>query len=125
MDKISLPQMEFMACHGVYPEEKVNPQLFRIGVEMDTDITKAGESDDLADTVNYAALYLSIKNLVENHTFALIEKLATEIAQMILGEEKVAAVTVTVEKAGAQVTAEVAIPARVSITRRREQEREA
>lgn len=117
MDKIILPQMEFMACHGVYATEKKQPQLFRVRITMEMDLTAAGLSDDLNDTVNYGETYLHIKQLVEGNTFDLIEKLAAEIAQMVLQEKSVASVTVQVEKAAAQVTPEITIPACVEITR--------
>ncbi|MCI8335821.1 MAG: dihydroneopterin aldolase [Peptococcaceae bacterium] len=117
MDKIILPQMEFMACHGVYAVEKKQPQLFRVRVTMEMDLMAAGLSDDLNDTVNYGETYLRIKKLVEENTFDLIEKLAAEIAQLVLQEKPVKSVTVQVEKAAAQVTPEISIPACVEITR--------
>lgn len=117
--KITLPQMEFMACHGVFPEEKQTPQLFRIGVEMVLDLTAAGASDDLTQTVNYGEVYLRIKQLVEGNTFNLIETLATKIAEEILKNKGIELVTARVEKAGAQVTPEIAIPACVEITKMR------
>ena len=119
MDKIILPQMEFMARHGVFAFEKEQPQLFRLSLTMETDLTAAGKSDDLADTVNYGEIYLQVKRLVEENTFDLIEKLAAEIAAKVLANERVSGVTVRVEKAGAQVTSEVAIPACVEMTRRK------
>ena len=119
MDKIILPQMEFMACHGVYETEKKIPQLFRIRIVMETDLSEAGFSDDLNDTINYGETYLTVKQLVEENCFALIEKLAAEIAQCVLQDQRVVSVTVQVEKAAAQVTPEITIPACVEITRTR------
>lgn len=120
MDKIILPEMEFMACHGVFAFEKETPQLFRVSLTMETDLVAAGKSDDLVDTVNYGEIYLQVKHLVEENTFDLIEKLAAEIAAKVLANGQVSAVTVRVEKTGAQVTPEVAIPACVEITRRKQ-----
>ena len=117
MDKIILPCMEFMACHGVYPIEKETPQLFRVSLEMATDITLAGETDDLNNTINYAQIYSAVKELVEKQTFDLIEKLATEIARLVLAEKGIDQVTVRVEKRGAQVAPDITIPACVEITR--------
>ncbi len=119
MDKIILPCMDFMACHGVYQIEKENPQLFRVSLVMETDVTQAGGTDKIEDTINYAQIYSQVKALVEGQTFNLIEKLATEIARLVLKEERIAQVTVRVEKQGAQVTSDVAIPAGVEITRKR------
>lgn len=117
MDKIILPQMEFMACHGVFAAEKENPQLFRVKITMEIDLAAAGISDNLDDTVNYGETYLAVKKLVEGNCFNLIEKLAAEIAQEILQDKRVVCVTVQVEKEKAQVAPGITIPAQVEITR--------
>lgn len=106
-----------MACHGVFAAEKETPQLFRVRIAMETDLAAAGISDNLDDTINYGETYLAVKKLVEENCFNLIEKLAAEIAENVLQDKRVYAVTVQVEKEKAQVAPEITIPARVEITR--------
>ncbi len=118
MDKIILPQMEFMACHGVFAAEKKHPQLFRVRLVMETDLMTAGVSDNLEDTINYGETYQTVKRLVEENCFNLIERLAAEIADMVLENKQVALVTVQVEKAAAEVMPGMVIPACVEITRK-------
>lgn len=120
MDKIILPQMEFMACHGVFATEKEHPQLFRVRIAMETDLTAASISDDLNDTINYGEIYMAVKKLVEENCFNLIEKLAAEIAQKVLQDKRAASVTVQVEKEKAQMAPEITIPACVEITRKQQ-----
>ena len=121
MDKIILPRMEFLACHGVYEKEKQIPQTFCIGVEMGVDLKKAGETDDLTHTINYAPVYENIKQVVMHHCFDLIETVAERIAQNILAEGAISYVTVRVEKTHAQMADGNCIPACVEITRSKEE----
>jgi len=87
-DKIILKNMKFYAYHGVLPEERIKGQYFIIDVELYTNLTLAGNSDNLEHTVNYAEVYNDIKNITLKNKFMLIEKLAETIAQFILGKYK-------------------------------------
>lgn len=84
MDKIYLNDMQFYGYHGVLPEETVLGQLFRVTVEMAVDLRQAGETDDLAATVNYAEVYALCKEIVEGRPYQLIESVAEKIAAAIL-----------------------------------------
>ena len=61
MGQIRLNGMKFYACHGCYLEEQLNGNHFSVDVTMDTDMTKASESDDLNDALNYAEAYEIVK----------------------------------------------------------------
>ena len=87
-DKIILKNMKFYAYHGVLPEERIKGQYFIIDVELYTNLTLAGNSDNLEHTVNYAEVYNDIKNITLKNKFMLIEKLAETIAKFILGKYK-------------------------------------
>ena len=54
MDKIRIDDIKIYAYHGVLPEEKKNGQYFYVSAELELDLKKAGVSDKLAQTVNYA-----------------------------------------------------------------------
>lgn len=84
MDKIKLERMEFYGYHGVFPEENKLGQRFCIDVELCLDLKPAGASDDLERTVNYAEVYETIKEIVEQRKFRLIEALAEHIASAVL-----------------------------------------
>lgn len=83
-DCIILNDWRFWGCHGVYEEEKIHPQEFRVDIELYLDLAKAEASDDLQHTVDYARLYCQVKKLVEESSYNLLESLAGAIARLVL-----------------------------------------
>jgi len=84
-DRIVLRAMIFEGRHGVLPEEKATPQPFEVDVELALDLRLAGESDDLAATVDYREAFEIARAVVEGPTRELIEALAESIAARLLG----------------------------------------
>jgi len=76
--------MKFYAYHGVFPEENRLGQQYKVDVEVLVDLQKAGQTDDLQYTVNYAEIYEIVKEKVEKERYQLIEALAENIATKIL-----------------------------------------
>ena len=85
-DRIVLHEMVFQARHGYYDHEQVTPQRFEVDVELNFDLRPAGLDDDLAKTVDYAAVYAATRQIVESTTFRLLEALAEAIGHEILAE---------------------------------------
>lgn len=98
MDTVFLEGLQFYAYHGVNPEERTLGQRFRVDVALATDLRPAGQSDDLAQTINYSAVYQQVRAVVEGPPRDLIEAVAEEIAAVLLGQFPATAVTVTVRK---------------------------
>ncbi|OQY31261.1 MAG: dihydroneopterin aldolase [Spirochaetaceae bacterium 4572_59] len=98
MDKIFLKDLTFRCIIGIYPEERTNKQDVIINLTLYTDFQKAIASEKIEDTVNYERLGLKIKDLVENSSFLLVEKLAQAIAACSVKTEGVQAVKVQVKK---------------------------
>jgi len=84
IDKIYVNGMEFYGYHGVFPEENKLGQRFRVDVILETDLSKAGQTDDLIYTVNYADIYEQCKQIVEEKVYKLVEAVAENIAETIL-----------------------------------------
>lgn len=101
MDKIYIKDFALRCIIGIFPEERTNKQDVIINVTMETDLRKAGQSDDLNDTVDYKAVKLAILDLVEQSEFKLIESLAERIAGICLKAAGVQRVNVTIDKPGA------------------------
>jgi len=118
-DRIELAAMRFEGHHGVSEMERASPQPFEVDVTLDLDLASAGELDDLAETVDYAALYRQVREIVEATSFNLLEALAEAIAVEILAAHPlVDAVDVRIHKPNVQLGGPVG-RAGVAIHRRR------
>ncbi|WP_409290948.1 dihydroneopterin aldolase [Peribacillus sp. SCS-37] len=85
MDKIFVQGMEFYGYHGVFPEETRLGQRFRVDLTVEADLRRAGNSDDLHDSVSYADLFNVTKSIVEGEPYKLIEAVAEKISEAVLG----------------------------------------
>lgn len=91
--------MEFFGYHGVLPEENKLGQRFTVHLILELDLSKAGASDDLNETVNYAEVYEITKEIVEGKLYKLIEKVAEELAAALLNHfSKIEVCTVKITK---------------------------
>jgi dihydroneopterin aldolase len=119
-DEILLEGMRFYAYHGVNPEEQTLGQRFTVDVVLAVDLRRAGQSDELVNTVSYSAVYKVVRRIVEGEPRQLIEAVAEEISAAILTEFPLAArVTVTVRKPQVPMKGSMLDAAGVRITRSR------
>ena len=102
-DLITITGIEVFAYHGVLPEEKQAGQRFLVDVELSLDLSKAGASDALAETVDYGLLALRIHDVVASERWDLIERVATRVAETVLEDARVGAVVATVHKPAAPI----------------------
>ena len=120
MDKILLRGLELFAYHGVNPEEKRDGQTFLLDVTLGVDLTRAGQTDDLNDTVNYAAVRKTIQRAFTGASYDLIERAAQVVCDAVLAEHPAAEeITLRLKKPQAPMNA-VFDYVGVEITRRRE-----
>lgn len=84
MDKIYVNEMEFYGYHGVFPEETKLGQRFKVDLMVETDLSKAGQDDDLTYSVHYGELFNACKVIVEGKPYKLVEAVAEKIASSIL-----------------------------------------
>ncbi len=98
MDKIIIAGMEFHGYHGVLPEEQSLGQRFIVDVELYLDLRRAGKSDDLDYTVNYAQVFELVGKIIGGRPYHLIESVAETIAVSILERFPVGEVLVRVKK---------------------------
>ena len=99
-DKIYIRDLSIRCIIGVNQDERTEKQDVVINVILFTDTRKAGQSDNLEDSVDYKMVKKALLSLVENSAFLLIEKLAEEIAKVCLIDSKVQKVNVIVDKPG-------------------------
>ena len=103
MDCIQLTGIRCYGYTGYLPEEQVLGQRFEVDVTLWLDLSLAGESDAIEDTLDYRSIITSVQQLVTTSKFALIERLATAIAQLILQSDKVTQVQVKLSKPAAPI----------------------
>ena len=97
-DLIELRGLRALGFCGALPEEQERRQPFEVDADIETDLSAAGASDDLDDTVDYGALCAQIESVVVDERFVLMERMAARLAEVLLGDPRIGAVTVTVRK---------------------------
>ena len=119
-DRIVLEGMQFYGFHGVNPEEQALGQSYLVDLAVELDLSQAGESDRLDDTVSYTHLYRVVQSVMEGESRNLLETAAQAIADQVLSQFPVDAVSVSVKKPRPPVRGSVIEHAMVEIYRRRE-----
>ena len=72
-------------CHiGVTPAERAEPQDILIGVELGMELSAAGASDSIHDTVNYSDAWETIRECITGREFHLVEALARQVGLALL-----------------------------------------
>lgn len=99
MGTIKINNLKIYAFHGCMEEEAKIGSEYLINISVKTELEKAGKSDHLQDTLNYASLVEIVKtemqqraNLLENvayriqqkilKTFPQIKKIKTSVAKL-------------------------------------------
>ena len=98
LDRIILEGMQFYGYHGVNPEERVLGQRYVVDLTAYLDLSRAGASDRLEDTVSYSHIYRTVRSVMEGEPRNLLESAAQAIADRALAEFPIEAVSVTVKK---------------------------
>src|SRR5687767_10772448 len=101
MDQVFIRDLVARGIIGVNGWEREKPQEILINIVLFADLHRAGNSDDIQDSVNYrtvAKKVLAHSETAQRHT---VEALAADIARLCLDEPNVQKVRVRVEKPGA------------------------
>lgn len=117
-DVVELRGLRVLGRHGVADEEQARDQPFEVDLDVETALAAAGASDDLDDTVDYGRLVAEVAAVVAGERHRLLERLAQRIADAVLADQRVTAVTVAVRKLRPPVPFDLAT-AGVRVTRRR------
>lgn len=109
MHKITITDLEVFFHVGVPDAERAQPQRLLLTIEMEYDFRAAAVSDDIAATIDYFDVSQNIIGLGKGRSWKLIEKLANDLADLVLIGYRPAAVTVTVKKFPIPQAAHVAV----------------
>lgn len=103
-DRITLTGLRVRGHHGVFDHEKREGQDFVVDVTVWLELTRAAATDNLPDTVDYGALAARAAKIVGGPPRDLIETVATEVADDIIGwDTRLHAVEVTIHKPDAPI----------------------
>jgi D-erythro-7,8-dihydroneopterin triphosphate epimerase len=98
MVKIRIKELKLRTYIGFNPEERQKKQDVTINICFQYDAEKAAESDDVESAVNYKTITKQIIKFVEENQFLLLEKMTSDICQLILENKNIQFVEVEVDK---------------------------
>lgn len=117
MDIVFIEQLCAITTIGAYDWEQTIKQKLIFDIEIAWDNRQAASSDDVDDCLNYADISERVISYVESRRFALVERVAEEVASLILTQFHSPWVRIKVSKPGAVARA---ASVGVVIERRRE-----
>jgi len=98
---VSIKNLRLRTIVGIYDWEKKKEQEITINLRVTFDGEKAAKTDDINATINYKSLRNKIIEHIENKDFNLVERIASEIADIALSLSLAEKVWVEVDKPGA------------------------
>ncbi len=98
MATIKIKDLKLRTILGVEEWERKVKQDIIINIVIEFDASKAAESDDLNDTVDYKSMKQNIIKLVEDSQFFLVEKLAAEVIGICMSDQLVKKASVEIDK---------------------------
>ena len=98
MSKITIVDLEVFYCVGLADAERANPQRLLLTIDMQLDFSSASVSDRIEKTINYQKVVDHLLKFGEGRNWKLLEKLVSNIADMILVDFSPQAVLVEVKK---------------------------
>ena len=101
MDKVLIKNLQVETIIGIFNWEREVRQVVSIDLEMEFDNKVAAKSDDIEDALDYKKIGKRVSSYVERSKFKLVERLAEQIAKLVLKEFPVASLKVSVTKPGA------------------------
>ena len=84
MDTVVLNRIELFGSVGVAPEEKSGKQRYWITIELNADLRRAGKTDELEGTIDYAAVFRVCEQLMQSEDCDLLEAFADKLVSQLL-----------------------------------------
>ena len=101
MDKTFIKDLLVRGIIGIHEWEREKPQDILINITAITDTSRAAQSDNITDCVDYSALAKKVQAHAETSARFTVEALANDLARICLEQKGVQKVIVRVEKPGA------------------------
>lgn len=93
-----MKDMVFYGHHGLNSAEKELGQHWSVDLEIEGDFSYPAKTDSLKDTIDYTKVYKTVKDVIENENFSLLESIAERIASKVLDSFPAFEVVVRVKK---------------------------
>lgn len=90
MDRIKLNRIELTGSIGALDVEKTSSQRYWVSIEIRVDLSVAGKSDRLEDTIDYADVFAMSESLMRESNCDLVETYADRLARAILERHEIA-----------------------------------
>ena len=97
-DIVSIRDLRVSTVIGVYDWERETEQALTFSVDMSADVARAAARDDLRDALDYSAVAHTVKCVVIEGKFQLIETAAERVAQTLIADYGLSWVRVQVVK---------------------------
>ncbi|MBT4126955.1 MAG: dihydroneopterin aldolase [Chloroflexi bacterium] len=101
LDTVRIERLELDCIIGINPWERLTKQRITIDIEMNADLSAAGKSDAIEDTINYRDISKAVTAEIEESSYGLVEALGARVVELCLEDERTQSVEVTVRKPGA------------------------
>lgn len=98
MSNIKITDLEVHYRVGVPDAERAKPQRLLLSLDMEFSFSSAAASDDIAATIDYYTVAQRLLKFGEGRSWKLIEKLAVDIADVVLREFRPQSLTMEVTK---------------------------
>ncbi|MDN4503532.1 dihydroneopterin aldolase [Alteromonadaceae bacterium BrNp21-10] len=98
MDKILIQGLQVSSLIGVYDWERTSQTALLVDIEIDVDLAPAGDSDDVADTLDYAKVAELLQLTAKQSTFQLLEALAAAMIAALFAQFNCHKIQLTLSK---------------------------
>ena len=97
-DRVIINDLRVVAVVGVLEHERELAQTLRVDLSIGVDLRDASVSDELADTIDYGLVAEQVSITVGSSKHLLLERVAGDVADVVLGFGRVEDVEVTITK---------------------------
>lgn len=101
LDTVFIEKLEVITTIGAYDWEQEIKQKLVLDIEMGHDNRPAGKSDNVEDALDYAQVSQAVLTFIQNGRFLLVERVAEEVAELIMQRFSVPWVKIKLTKPGA------------------------
>jgi len=98
MDRILLRGVRCSVRIGVTSEERRAPQVCLVDVALERDLSRAAQTDDLQDTLDYACVFELIQRVAREREYALLERFAGRLEEELRSDPASKSLRIRVRK---------------------------